>query len=190
MTLKYARWEYISCTSREGYRSLFLWRQTMNMARKTGMIWKENLQDARGKGNGSVGTAKIDFFEWIHEKGKDNIGVVCGTQRLYIPYMRIYAEKSFYIKSKSDYIYHFPIGLKPKETSVWFQANRKMVNTIWLWCDLKRFQKNISVRTVIIDYLGISQYTHLNGQKALAKFKMFTFPNVYLNFRVPCDMAY
>ena len=35
-----------------------------------------------------------------------------------------------------------------KRTSVWFQINRKMVNTIWFWVDLIRFRKVFSVCTL------------------------------------------
>ena len=32
-----------------------------------------------------------------------------------------------------------------KQTSIWFQINRKMVNNIWFWFDLIRFRKRFSV---------------------------------------------
>ena len=36
-----------------------------------------------------------------------------------------------------------------KRTSVWFQNNRKMVNTIWFWVDVIIFRKDFSVCTRI-----------------------------------------
>ena len=42
---------------------------------------------------------------------------------------KVHTVKSNLIKPKSDCIYYFPIDLEPK-TSVWFQINRCMVNTI------------------------------------------------------------
>ena len=53
--------------------------------------------------------------------------------------------KSYWIKPKSDCIYHAPIDLEQKRSSVWFQISRKMVNTIWFRLDLIIIQKDLSV---------------------------------------------
>jgi len=66
-------------------------------------------------------------------------------------------SKSYWIKPKSDCIYHFPIDLEPNgrpidsepnRTTLWFRINLKMVNTIWFLFDLIRFGEDFYVRTV------------------------------------------
>ena len=65
------------------------------------------------------------------------IGVSCTHAEIF--------SKSYCINPKSDCIYHFPDWFGSKQTSVWIQINRKMVNTIWFRVDLIRFQKDFSV---------------------------------------------
>jgi len=57
-------------------------------------------------------------------------------------------SKSYKIKLKSDYIYHFPIDLEQQQTDsvrLLFQING-MVNTIQFRVDLIRFGKDFSRR--------------------------------------------
>ena len=62
-------------------------------------------------------------------------------------------SKFYYIKPKSDCIYHYPIDLEPNGSksigeifgTKRFQINRCMVNRIWFQFDLIRFQKDVSV---------------------------------------------
>ena len=43
-----------------------------------------------------------------------------------------------------------------KRTAVWFQLNRKMVNTIWFQFDLIRFRKNVSLCSCLRNIFEIS----------------------------------
>ena len=50
-----------------------------------------------------------------------------------------------------------------KRTSVWFQINRKMVNTIWFQFDLIRFRKDFSVCTLNPDRMQMPVSRHDGG---------------------------
>ena len=61
-----------------------------------------------------------------------------------------------------------------KRTSVWFQINRKMINTIWFRFDLIRFRKDLSVCTVQGNFYPRRKFLVKlrNGLQFLIKFEV------------------
>ena len=74
--------------------------------------------------------------------------VIAGTFVIFGSHTEFFFSKSYWIKLKSDCIYHAPIDLEQQTDSVrlLFRINRCMVNTIWFRVDLIRFWKDFSVR--------------------------------------------
>ena len=77
---------------------------------------------------------------------KNQKNIFCAHYRL-----NVHTEKSFRNLVKSNWnqiVFTISRMIWNQRTSVWFQVNRCMVNTIWFQFDLTRFRKDFSVCSV------------------------------------------
>ena len=80
-----------------------------------------------------------------------------------------YAQRNIFeiLLSQTEIRLYLPFSdwFGTKWTSVWFQINRKMVNTIWFWFDLLRFRKDSFVFKLVDSNNNVLTNFHWNLSK-------------------------